>query len=197
MVSCLCPCRRLVKVVRLGVVVSAVVAAVRVAQADYQVAPVAAVVADAVHAEPVVTSPELVLCEPVAAVARLADYQVAPVAVVVRHAALALPRVHPAAAVAPVAPDVQLAQHEPDARCAVAAGVARFLHRVAVVRPRAAALPVVAVPLFVLPAAEARCLDPDPGARLAPRTSVPSRDRGQDSRASPLLSPDGTAVQRA
>ena len=100
----------------------------------------------------------------------------------VAHAALVLLRVHHAAAVALVAPDVQLALHEPDAQRAVAAGVvvARLREAVEVVGPRAVVPQVVvvprhaAVPLFALPEAEARCLDPDPAdARLAPGTSVP------------------------
>ena len=128
-VSCPCPYRRLVKVVWLGALVSAVsVATAHVARADYQVAQVAAVVEDAVHAAPVATSPDLVPCEPVAAVARLADYQVAPVAVVVVHAVLALPRVLLAAAVGLVAPspDVRLSPRQSNVQRA-AAGVVRCL----------------------------------------------------------------------
>ena len=137
MVSCLCPYRRLVKVVRLGVLVFAVSVALAAA-----------------HAAPAASSPDPVLYEPEAA------------AVV----AAALQRVHPAAAVALVAPDVQLALHEPDAQRVVVSQQHEAVEAVAqvVVVPRLAA-----VRLFVLPAAEVHCSDPEPYARLAPGTSVP------------------------
>ena len=140
---------------------------------------------------------DVVVVSAVAAV--LPDYQVAQAAVVVARVAVVveLPRVaalaavvvapqhvHLAVAVALVAPDVQLAPHEPDARCVVAAGAACCLRRVVVaqqhdleVAPQVSVVPLLAaVPFFVLPAAAARCCrepGPDLDARLAPGTSVP------------------------
>ena len=190
------------KVVLLRISPAVLVFAVAAARlADYQVAQVAAVVEPAVHAAPVASSPDLVLCEPAVVV----DHQVAPVAVVVAH--VAPQPVHRAAAVALVPPDVQLALHEPDAPRAAAADVVHCLrlavvprvvvaqpHEAVAVVPQVSVVPLlVGVPFFVLPAAEAqRCLAPD--ARLAPGTSVPLHDQAQDSRASSSLNPDGTAV---
>lgn len=145
--------------------------------------PVAAVVE---HAVPAAFSPDPVLYEPAAAVAAVELQRdaaaVGPVDVV------ALRRVRHAAAVELAAPDVQLALHEPDAQRAAAAGVVVSRPHEAVeavpqvvVVPRLAAVPLV--PPFVQPAVQAHCLDPDPDARLAPGTSVPSRDPTPDSHA--------------
>ena len=144
MVSCLCPYRhRLVMVVRVSPDVLGFAVSGALAAAPAVVA----------HVSPAASSPDPVLCEPEA------------VAVV----AAALRRVHPAAAVALVAPDVQLVLHEPAVQHvgvsqqheAVGAVVqVAIVPRLAVV-PQVAVVPrLAAVPLFVLPAAEARCLDP-------------------------------------
>jgi hypothetical protein len=159
-------------------VVASVVVAARMA--DYQVGQVVPV--DVAQA---VSSPDLVLCGPVAVAVRAAqaDYQVAPVV------DMALLRVRPAVAVALVAPDVRPVLPEPDAQCAAAAV------GVVVAQQHAAE----AVPLFVSPAVEVpHCdPDPDPDARHAPGTSVPWHDPEPRSHASPSPNPDGTAAPPA
>ena len=97
MVSCLCPYRRLVKVVE------------QVSQAVLVFALSVALVVVVAHVAQAASSPDPVLCEPEAVVVDV----------------VALRRVHRvAAAVALAAPDVQLALHEPDVQRAAAAGVA-------------------------------------------------------------------------
>lgn len=185
----------------MGVVVFVAVAAAQaavlsVAPHEAAVARVVLALPDAaavVHAAPVVISPDPVLCEPAAAVVVVELPRVAAVAVPAAVAAavagvVAPQHVHLAAAVALVAPDVQLSLHLARVQLAVAGPahcqrcvVVAQQHDlsavplVAIVRPLAVVPQHAAVPLFVLPAAAVRhCLDPgpDPDARLAPGTSV-------------------------
>lgn len=183
----------------MGVVVFVAVAAahaavLQVAPHEVAVALVVLALPDAaavVHAAPVVISPDPVLCEPAAAVVVVELPRVAAVAVpgAAAVAGVVAPQhVHLAAAVALVAPDVQLSLHLARVQLAVA-GPAHCqrcvvlaqqhdlsaVPLVAIVRPLAVVPQHAAVPLFVLPAAAVRhCLDPgpDPDARLAPGTSV-------------------------
>ena len=162
----------------MGVVVSAVAAAL---VADYQVAQAAPVVA-VPHVALAATSPEPVLCEPAVAVAAV------------------LPLVHLAVAVALVAPSPGVRLSLRQSNVQLAADVVHCLRRVAVARQDDLEVvrPVAVVPLLaVVPPVAAVLLFVLPDARHALGTSVPSRDRTQDSRASPSLNPDGTAVPQA
>ena len=74
---------------------------------------------------------------------------------------MALLHVHHAAVVALAAPDVQLALHVPDAQRVAAGVVVAQLHEAVEAVSLVAVVPrPAAVPLFVLPAVEACCLEP-------------------------------------